>query len=117
MNPEVLETAKRLVLEIGRAKELSDTNNVNEIFLSAEFIIASLAYLISPLTQLETSYRELIVKYMDLEDSHAKAEAKAKASKEYQEWNKLKMLMELANSQIMILKKFRSNLEVEYKRR
>lgn len=116
MNKEIEALAVELRNTIGLARKFSDATHFHDIFLSAETIIGILAYLITPVMLLEQKYRELVVKFMDGGDSHAKAEAKAKASNEYVEWRKYQTLTELAHEQIMLLKKFRDKLTDEYNR-
>lgn len=110
---ETKELAVELRNEIARAKQLTTNSDVHEIFISAENIISTLSFLISPIADMEMAYRKKIVEYM-LEDSHAKAEAKAKASEEYKEWRKFTALYDLAHEQLMLLKKFREDLQKEY---
>jgi hypothetical protein len=107
-------TARFLITEIGKAEDLISKNDMSGIFMSAESIISSLAYLITPLAELEQKYRiEAITKD---DESQAKAEARAKAGDTYKEWRKLDNLMELAKEQIMLLKKFRDDLAMEKQR-
>lgn len=116
MDKPTEELAKELRNAIGRAREY-DRTDILGMFMECENIIGILAYLISPLTKLEQEYRQKIVNYMESEgDSHAKAEAKARASEEYMNYRKLDMLYKLGNEQVLILKKFKDNLEAEYKR-
>lgn len=116
MNEEIQQLALDLRSEIGRAKELTSDTSFHEIFMSAETIIGILAYLISPIALLEQRYRTKIVEYMDEGDSHAKAEARAKAGDEYMEWRKYAGLVEIGNQQVLLLKKFRDLLAQEYDR-
>lgn len=116
MNQEALEEAKIVLSLIAKSKNYSEVKDFNSLFLDAESIISSLAYLIGPLRDQEQEYRSLIVKFTDQGDSHAKAEAKAKASDEYKFFKKLEDVYELAKEQVMILKKFKGDLEAEYKR-
>lgn len=114
MNPEYTKLALDLRAMIGRARTISDTTDFNEVFTSAENIIGTLSYLITPLVELERAYRVKVVEYMNADDSAAKAEAKAKASDEYASWKKLQMLYDLGSEQILLLKKFQTKLETGY---
>lgn len=114
MNNDALDLAIELRKEIGKAKDLTTTTNMNEVFSSAENIIGILAYLISPLVEKEQKYRSLVVIYEEEGMTHAKAEAKAKASTEYADWKKFEMLYDLAHQQVMLLKKFKDKLEDEH---
>lgn len=120
MDNEYKKVAQHLVNEIGRAKELTNNVDMNEVFMSVEYIIADLAYLIKPLADLEQAFRKNVLDNMALiinekPMSHAHAESMAKAGDEYKEWRKLDDLMELAREQIMVLKKFREDLAIEHK--
>lgn len=116
MNKEIEQLAIDLRNTIGEARKFTDSTHFNDIFISAETIIGTLAYLISPIMLLEQKYRELVVSMMAEGDSHAKAEAKAKASTEYVEWKKYQMLYELGHEQVMLLKKFKDKLTDEFNR-
>ena len=111
-----MEAAKELLAVIARAKRYSETPNYNEMFLDAETIVGHLAYMIGPRMEFEHSYRQQIAHNLEAGDSHAKAEAKAKASKDYMNWRKLEALCELGDQQIMLIKKFKDKLEQEYQR-
>lgn len=100
---------------IGKARTISDTTDFNEVFTSAENIIGTLSYLITPLVELERAYRMKVVEFMT-EDSATKAEAKGKASEEYATFKKLQMLYDLGGEQVLILKRFSTKLESEYAR-
>ena len=113
MDNEYKKVAQHLVNEIGRAKELTGNVDMNEVFMSVEYIIADLAYLIKPLADLEQVYRKESLPLG--EESQAKAEARAKAGDNYKEWRKLDDLMKLAHEQIMVLKKFREDIAMEKK--
>ncbi len=114
MKPEVKDAAKQMLTVIAEARRSSETQDFHSMFLGAENIISYQAYLISPLMDLEQAYRRKVVEYMDT-DSAAKGEAKAKASDEYKDWKKLEKAYDLGNEQIMLLKKFKDNLEMEYR--
>jgi len=114
MNP--LDDAKAIRDIIGKARSYRGTPDLNELFLDAETIIGSLAYLIGPKIELEAAYRAKVVEYMEAGDSHAKAEAKARASDAYKNWKKVESIYELGHEQVMLLKKFKDDLNSEYKR-
>lgn len=111
MNEETKKVCQDLVNEIGRAKELTNNVDMNEVFMSAETIISLLAYLIKPKADLEQAYR--IDALTKDDESQSKAEARAKAGDYYKEWRKLAELMEIAEHQINILKKFREDIALE----
>lgn len=109
------ETAKFLLSEIASAKNLISNSDMNGVFMSAENLISSLAYLITPLAELEQAYRKEAMTQDDKE-SQVKAEARAKASDTYKEWRKLDNLINLSHEQVMLLKKFRDDLAMEKQR-
>mgnify|MGYP001604973145 CR=1 FL=1 len=111
---DIKNASKELVNEIAKANQITSDTDVHEVFLSAERIISWLAYLISPIADMEQEYR---IKAIPTEkQSNANAEAIAKASDEYKKWRKYTALYELAQEQIMLLKKFKENLELERQR-
>lgn len=114
MNTEIESLALELRSLIGRSRTITDTTSFNEVFIVAEQIIGTLAYLISPIALLEQRYRQKVVEYMETGDSAAKANFKAKATNEYVEYIKYSALTDLAHEQIMLLKKFKNRLDDEY---
>lgn len=114
------DTTQQLLLDvrnaIGRAKGYSEAKTPHDIWIDVENIVSSLAFLISPIADLETEYRQLIVKHMEEGDSHAASEAKARASEEYRDWQKAKGIYKLSEEQIKICKKFKDDIEDEYRR-
>lgn len=111
---EVKEAAIELRGEIIKANEITSNTDIHEVFLSAERIISWLAYLISPIADMEQAYRQKAIP--NQEQSNAAAEAIAKASDEYKEWRKYSALYDLGHEQVMLLKKFKENLELEKRR-
>lgn len=110
---DIQETAMLLRNEVAKSQKITSDVDLHTIFLSAEMIISCLSYLISPIADKEQKYRQLIVARMVDGDSHASAESKAKASDEYKEWRKYAALYDLGHEQIMLLKKFREDLQIE----
>ncbi len=115
MSPETLQIATQLRELIGKTREF-DRTDILGIFMDCESINGMLSYLITPLAEAETEFRHKVFEYMEEGMSNAAAEAKAKAGKEYQEWRKLDMLYKRGDESVRILKKFKDNLEDEYKR-
>lgn len=107
---------KDMLAVIIRGKDYSKIKDMNTLFWDAESIISTMAYLIKPLMDSEQTYRKLSVAYMEAGDSHAKAEAKAKCSDEYNDYKKNQMVYDLANEQVMLIKKFGTELKMEYNR-
>ncbi len=108
---DVKETAILLRNEIAKAQKITSDTDIHTVFLSAELIIGCLSYLISPIADMEQKYRQLAIP--NPQQSNAAAEAIAKASNEYKEWRKYAALYELGHEQIMLLKKFREDLQRE----
>lgn len=113
MNEDTKELAQFVLAEIANARKYSQNPAPHDLFLSSETIVSSLASLIGPLLDLETAYRQKIKEYMLQDMSNAKAETMAKADNEYKNWQKLKMVYELAQEQIMLIKKFGTFLQHE----
>jgi hypothetical protein len=113
---DVSETAKVVLGEVARAKQFTETQQIGEVFLSAETIVSGLAYLLSAKIEAEQAYRIKRVKYINDGLSAAAAEAHAKASDEYVAWQKLEGVYNLGQEQIMLLKRFGPLLEQEYNR-
>ena len=96
--------------------DFSRPQSLHVIFTSAETLIAALASLTSPLIELESAYHNDVRGYIEDGKSATAAEALAKAGEAYKDWKKVKMIYELAQEQIMLLKKFHSAIEDEYAR-
>lgn len=116
MNEEITELALELRALIGKSRDITDSTSFNEVFIMAEQILGTLAYLISPIMLLEQRYRQKVVEYMNEGDSATKAASRAKATDEYVEWRKYEQLYDLGHEAIMLLKKFKTKLEDEYQR-
>src|SRR5436190_11278482 len=103
---DVTETAKLILGEVARAKYFSETQQIGEIFLSAETIISGLAYLLSAKLEAEQAYRIKRQSHINEGMTAAAAEAHAKATNEYIRWRKLEGVYDLGEQQIQLLKKF-----------
>jgi hypothetical protein len=113
---DVIETAKVVLGEVARAKQFTETQQIGEVFLSAETIVSGLAYILGAKVEAEQAYRMKRVKFFNDGMSAAAAETFAKASDEYAQWQKLEGVYDLGVQQIQLLKKFGPLLEDEYKR-
>src|SRR5437588_11724523 len=113
---DIDETAKVVLSEIASAKHFTQTQQIGEIFLSAETIISGLAYLLSAKLEAEQAYRIKRQSHINEGMTAAAAEAHAKATNEYIRWRKLEGVYDLGEQQIQLLKKFGPLLEAEYKR-
>lgn len=116
ISPEIQQLCEDLRSEIGHAKELSTTTDIHSVFMSVETIIGIMAYLISPLVVMESKFNTLVKQLESEGKSHASAETVAKTSEEYAEWKKVRLLYELGNEQVKVLKKFTQRLGEEYQR-
>lgn len=115
MDEETKNIAKDILAVIARARDYTNVAP-HEVFMDAEALVSSLAFLVGPKLAAEGRYREKVRKYMEDDFSAARAEIYAKADPEYIEWKKLEHVYDLAQDQIMLLKKFREDLTAEYQR-
>ena len=113
MIPDVETTCKEILAEI-RSISFSTPSSVNELFFSAERLRGHLAYLGGPKLDAEQLYRQKILYHIEDGMSVAKAEAYAKAGKKYKDWKKIEMVFNSAESQILLLKKFKEDLAMEF---
>jgi len=111
-----LEYARELRTTIAEARDYSQSMATNDLFMTAEKIIGTMAFLITPLLEFEHRFREEKVKYIDEGSSAAAAEAKAQAGENYKNYRQIKMTYDLADEAQKMIKKFSSQLEGEYKR-
>lgn len=116
MDEDTEKTAKVILAEIASAKGYVKLPQPHELFVSAETILSGMAYLIGPLLDAETSYRQQIATFMEEGDSNAKAVAKAQAKDHYKIFRKLKYVYDLGEAQTQMLKKFHGVLQEDYKR-
>lgn len=116
MDKDTKDTAREILSFVAKGKKYTELKDFHTLFMDAESIISALAYLVGPKSNLEHQYRMLKVKYMDEGRSHAESEARAKASEVYKEFRKIESVCEIAIEQIQLLKKFKGDLELEYKR-
>lgn len=116
MEPKTLETAKIILKEVDNAKRFVINSKMSELFLSSEVLMSAMASLLGPVVDLESAYRKKMKQYiLSLEEnkpmSLAKAELLAKADDEYKNWQKIKMVYDLAQEQVMVIKKFADKIE------
>jgi|GEM_PF-6200812 len=114
MNDDYKKYARELASQIAEART-HDLNSKDLLFEKAENLIGTLTYLVKPICELEVSYYQEIKRLMMSDDkmSVSRAENEAKTTDMYLEWRKLKMLVELANEQVMMIKKGLGGLEQE----
>ena len=116
MSPETREIARTVLSVVASSKAYTSLPTSTELFVAAETIISALASLIGPKLDLEQKYRQEIKQYIEEGDSVAKAEVKAKAGDNYKEWRKLENVYELGEMQTQMMKKFKDELQGEYRR-
>jgi len=116
-NKDIINQEARTIYTILReAKDKTEIGDFHGMFGDVETLISSLAFLITPLLEREMAYRQVIVREMANGAPNTKAEAIARASREYLDWKKLQMIYDLAEEQIKILKRFRGLIEQEFQR-
>lgn len=108
-------TAKRLLALIGETRDYNSPALPSKLLADASNIMGELVYLVGPLMDLETAYRDEVKLLMESDISVAKAETMAKAGMNYKEWKKLQMVYELGEESIRLLKKFATLAQEEYK--
>jgi len=99
---------------LAKARDYKTIPEASTAFMEAENFIGCMAYLTGEVSNLEQLYRIQIVQGLDDGKSNAESEARAKASDQYKEWQKIKNLYELLGEQIKIIKKFQGRLDDEY---
>ena len=114
MNKDVEQTCKEILSEIGMARRFTEVKTYHELFISAETIISQLAFLLGPLMDAEVAFLKKVREYNEGGLSVAAAEVKAKTEEEYLWWKKIKGTYELADSQILLIKKFADKLQGEF---
>lgn len=105
----------KILNEIQGAREYSNPANPRELFAIAERLISWQSWLLDYLMKSETGYRQAIVFYQTEGKSNAAATAQAKAEESYLDYKYLTNVYDLIGEQIMLIKKFVSALEQEYK--
>ena len=113
MDAETRQLVDDLQEALSRAKDYSKVS-IHDVFLDAEAIIATMSYIIKPMFELENQYRNIIANKVLQGDSNAKAESLAKASEIYRDWRYISEMYELSKEQVMLLKKFKTELEGEF---
>lgn len=115
MNTDTESCAKRLLALIAETRDYNSPALPSKLLEDATNIMGELVYLVGPLMDLETAYRDEVKLLMESDTSVAKAETMAKAGVNYKEWKKVQMVYELGEESIRLLKKFASLAQEEYK--
>jgi len=117
MNENVRGTAKLILSEIVSLKQGVKGNDSHGLLISLETLMAALASLTGPLVDLEMAYRNKLKEHILTPEvdgksmSQSKAEVLAKAGDEYKDWQKILKVYELAQEQVLVIKKFSDKIE------
>lgn len=119
MNEEIQKHLKQLLAEIASSSKWGETVAPHITFQSCEKIIALMAQLNFFRVNAEMAYRKKLVILLDskktkviggeereVEMSYSEAEARAKASEEYDMHRRIENIFEIANEQVMAIKKW-----------
>ncbi len=86
-----------------------------ELFESSEFLLSFRAWLTAHIMEAEARYRDKIEEFRVEGKSVAAAETKAKTTPEYRAYKYLSRVDELAQEQVLLVKKFFSRLDEEFR--
>ena len=115
MNEEVENQAKEVLALVAKAPDYTDVS-ISEAFFYADSINSALAFLVGPKRKLEQAHNLNILRYIDNGDSKAAAEIRAKTKQAYLDWKRIEDVCDLAHEKILLLKKFKEDLEIEQQR-
>ena len=115
METATTKVAKQILADLAET-DFTEAASMSSLFSRSERLIANLAYLIGPLMDMESLYRDEMRSIVEAGESVAKAEATAKAGASYREWKKLEHVYDLAHERVMLIKKFADKLEREQQR-
>ncbi len=104
---------KRVLSIVQEARKYTEPFNGAKLFEICQDLIARQAWLISPLLEAETKYREKILEFRENYKTKAEAEIRGKITEEYKDYKYIEYAYELVNQQIMLVKKFASALQEE----
>lgn len=126
MELEVEKLLKELLKEIASSSKWGSTVAPHVTFQSCEKIIELIARLNSFRVSSEMAYRKKLVEFLDMkktkttadgervvETSFSEADARARASQEYDTHRRVENIFELANEQIMAIKKWADVLRAD----
>ena len=122
MNEQTKIIAKQLLKKVQKGREYSQPFHPAQLFMLTQDLIKGQAWLISPLLDAETAYRQKVVDYKTEEIieqgkivkiSNTEAENKAKITQEYQDYKYLKYVDKIIEQQILLIKKFADKLTNE----
>lgn len=126
MNQEIEKLLKELLAEIASSSTWGSTVAPHITFQSCERIISLMARLNSFRVSSEMAYRRKLIEFLDtkkvkatadgervVETSYSEADARAKATQEYDTHRRVENIFEIANEQIMAIKKWADVLKVD----
>lgn len=126
MNQEIEKLLKELLAEIASSSSWGSTVAPHITFQSCERIISLMARLNSFRVSSEMAYRKKLIEFLDtkkvkatadgervVETSYSEADARAKATQEYDTHRRVENIFEIANEQIMAIKKWADVLKVD----
>ena len=122
MNEQIKKVATQLLKKVQEGRQYSEPFHPAKLFELSQDLIKGQAWLISPLLESETMYRQKIIEFKNEEIvqegkiirvSNAEAENKAKATQEYQDYKYLQYVDNIIEQQIMLIKKFADKLGQE----
>lgn len=115
MKKDLKDNIVKILNEVQSAQQYSSPINPNELLVIAERLLSWKAWILDYLMTAETNYRQAVVQYQDDGKSNAAATAQAKAEQYYADYKYLSHVYDLVGEQTMMIKKFVSALEQEYK--
>lgn len=123
---EIEKLIKELLGEIASSSQWGATVAPHVTFQSCERIISLMARLNSFRVSSEMAYRKKLIEFLDakktkstadgeriVETSYSEADARAKATQEYDTHRRVENIFEIANEQIMAIKKWAEVLKVD----
>lgn len=126
MNQEIEKLLKELLAEIASSSSWGSTVAPHITFQSCERIISLMARLNSFRVSSEMAYRKKLIEFLDtkkvkttaesersVDMSFSEADARAKATQEYDTHRRVENIFEIANEQIMAIKKWADVLRVD----
>lgn len=126
METEIQKLLKELLGEIASSSQWGTTVAPHVTFQSCERIISLMARLNSFRVSSEMAYRKKLIEFLDMkktkstadgerivETSYSEADARAKATQEYDTHRRVENIFEIANEQIMAIKKWADVLKVD----
>jgi len=116
LNEEIVTQCEKAIEKIREIRLKSDRPLVPaELFEGAEFLHSFRAWLTSHILEAEARYRDMVQVNRGQDMSVSAAETQAKTSPEYRAFRYLQRVDELAEEQILIVKRFMTRMGEEYR--